>query len=540
VVWCLYQIDRAGYQPVVPKFRRVSSLTILLSFAACINSGASATSLEGKVDTTKLTGDANSSDNFIQGGIKDSAPLEPSLKVIPGQARKSGVQLHAETPKYFFPKDANLTQFHGGTQISGPARPPLLPITPTPEVEQIRGNSRIGHQIAPISSYTLTPSIGTVRLSSGGSMALQTQKGVSSYVPGYEISHIDTHKGVTNFVPGHSVQQPPMHNGISAYSPGFSSVPNPISSLGGSGHFLGPARRMPGPLSREGVTAYAPGYSSVPVPSTTGSGIASWMPGHSTSFPGSRTAMTEHVPGYQVTITTPKNGVVSWDSRYETNVVHNSLTKQTLGGMWYEPERVRPDAGDRARTETLATKPVFAVPVVDTPGQSLRATALGLPGMQVAPTAELSWGEWYQRVARAVYGRWQNFDVGPGRATVAVTVNKDRSISGQVVEFIPAADVERDVEEETDFKKAALSAVNLVSSFEIPEFPPNAEAESVTFNVEMKREVDGPVGFDVASTPTPGAAAPAGSLKSEQATPEASAAKPATKKAPPVKPKKKR
>jgi hypothetical protein len=212
--------------------------------------------------------------------------------------------------------------------------------------------------------------------------------------------------------------------------------------------------------------------------------------------------------------------------------------------MWFhnpnQPEHVTSETAGKPDTERLAMRPMFAVPVVAIPQKGLEALPLGLSGNKTeisaipsggtasATDSNTTWGEWYKRVARAVYRRWQNADVGPGNARVSVTVNPDRTIVGRVLDFTPAADIERDVEQETEFKKAALDAVNLVSEFEIPEFPADADGSAVSFEVEMKREVDGPVGFDVASMPgsqnsamqAASPAAPAGGKPTEKAEPK--------------------
>lgn len=498
------------------------SLAITINLAACTlggNSPAFALDLQGKVDTTQASGGAGA--NYIQGGIKNEATIEPSLKVIPGQAAKRRPltgKLQAETPQYFFPANAKLTQYHGANNISDPSpqrQSPYAAQTPSFDVQQFSG-SRGPHQIAPISSYTLMPQTSIQTHHNSGWSATSSVRGVTSYVPGYDITRVETQKGVSGYVPGHSTQQPySSQKGVATFSPGYEFNFTRLTPPGGLAN--GGARPVPGPTSREGVTAYAPGFETVPVASTTHSTITSSTPGRFFNTPTTSGTTTTHVPGYQVTIKTPKSGVVCWDSNYETSHVSNNLIKNTLGGMWFhnpnQPEHVTPVAAGGPETERLAMTPMFAVPVVAVPPRGLQAIPLGMTGNKAnvvanpngetatAADANSTWGEWYKRVARAVYRRWQNADVGPGNARVSVTVNPDRTIVGRVVDFTPAVDVERDAEQETAFKKAALDAVNLVSEFEIPEFPSDANGSAVSFEVEMKREVDGPVGFDVASTP---------------------------------------
>jgi len=492
----------------------VPSLIIFLALWSSHADHGLAEPLQGKIDTTKLQGE--STGDFIQGGIKNEATINPSLKVIPGQVKKYA-PLRAETPQYFYPAGAKLTQYHGASQLPSPDGTRSVPYLPS-NVEQYRGGGRVGHPIAPISSYTLTPRIGVMNYHSSGSAAVSSQSGVTSYVPGYEISKVDTHRGISSYVPGtHQVQQVTTHSGIASYDSGHDSkIYHPDMAALAAGH--GSIRAVPGPVSKEGITAYAPGYASVPVPVIKATLISN-TPGHSYFTPTTSSGMKERVPGYQIEIKTAKNGIVCWDSSYESTVVHPGLIKNTLGGMWFTHENARPVEGDRATTQPLPFKPEYARALVGPSAQPLKAMALGLPGTHVAANTEITWGEWYKRVARAVYSRWQNEDVGPGRATVSVTVTRDRELVGKVVAFTPAPDVERDVTAETSFREAAVKAVNLVSQFEIPEFPPTAEVPSVTFEVVMKRDVDGPVGFDVAAVP--GASAGAGAVPAARAIPGA-------------------
>ncbi|MBX3136294.1 hypothetical protein KF707_08650 [Candidatus Obscuribacterales bacterium] len=530
---------------------QLSALTLALaaSLSQCLpgeNSGACALDLQGKVDTTHATGGAGG--DYIQGGIKNEATIEPSVKVIPEQSKRRPPtgKLQAETPQYFFPANAKLTQFHGSQQIGGPRTPsPFSAQTPSLDVQQFSGN-RGPHQIAPISSYTLMPRTSVQTYHNSGWSATSSVRGVTSYVPGYDVTRVDTHKGVSGYAPGHAAQQPySSQKGVATFSPGYEFNFTRLTPLGGLAH--GGARPVPGPVVREGVTAYAPGFETVPVASTTHSTISTSSPGRFFNTPTTSSTTTTHVPGYQVTIKTPKSGVVCWDSSYETSHVSNNLIKNTLGGMWFhnpnQPEHVTPETAGGPGTDRLAMRPMFAVPVVAIPEKGLQALPLGLTGNKTeisaipstgttsAVDSNTTWGEWYKRVARAVYRRWQNADVGPGNAKVSVTVNPDRTIVGRVLDFTPAADVERNVEQETAFKKAALDAVNLVSEFEIPEFPSDADGTAVSFEVEMKREVDGPVGFDVASVPGAPSSASLEPLK-ERSPNETAGAKPAGKSEP--------
>jgi hypothetical protein len=128
---------------------------------------------------------------------------------------------------------------------------------------------------------------------------------------------------------------------------------------------------------------------------------------------------------------------------------------------------------------------------------ALTAQAFLLPELRTSVVS--NWDDWYQRVAGAIYSGWQNQQVGPGVATMRVTVTRTRQLSCQVEDFTPAADIERNADAETIFREAALRAVHLVNKFEIPDFPNNASESSVSFDVQMRRLVGGKPGVDVAS-----------------------------------------
>src|SRR5262249_31163290 len=99
--------------------------------------------------------------------------------------------------------------------------------------------------------------------------------------------------------------------------------------------------------------------------------------------------------------------------------------------------------------------------------------------------------------ATAIYSRWQHVQVGPGLATVLVTITKARDLSCRVIAFEPADSAERNATAESAFRDQALTAVRDVRTFEIPEFPSFAQQDQVTFEVELKRTIDGPIGIDI-------------------------------------------
>ncbi len=474
------------------------TLFSLLTFNVIVTPAFAAADLEGKVDTTELSGEESQAQRQpLQGGVKNDASLNPSLKVIPGQ--KAPPNLQSEVPKYFYPTGAKLTQYHGSSPISSsPGEQTEYPIlrSRTPSLAPL---PRVWHEIPAVSSYTITPRNGVMSWAEGyGVSTTSSARSITTRTPSHEVSAEPSHRGVTSYAPGYEIQQGTSHGGITHYTPA-PSVPTQFSPAQ-IALIFGERHSVPVPVSRNGITSYAPGYESIAEP-TSSKGITSIGPGQGHANGTKYGGALSRTPSCEVSINTPRNGVVCWDSRYESSVTSNGLIKQTIGGMWSLPSST-PESGRNPRPQELAFKPLFVQPIVDAE-PPLRAQTLPLGGGEktasmATPEEKMTWDEWYKRMARAIYARWQNAKVGPGAARVLVTVTRDRDLVGRVREFWPAADVARDVDEETDFRSEALKSVNLVSSFEIPEFPEGSDLPSVSFEVDLKRKVDGPTGFDVA------------------------------------------
>jgi hypothetical protein len=160
--------------------------------------------------------------------------------------------------------------------------------------------------------------------------------------------------------------------------------------------------------------------------------------------------------------------------------------------MWSTPATLPPQlVATQGQLPSIRTY-VEAVP-------PMMATPLLLPGLKSDLSGvNLTWDQWYHRVAKAIYSRWQTTAVGAGQATVRLTVTRDRQLACRVVDFAAAADVPRNVETETVFREAALKSANDVSMFEIPEFPAGSTLDKVTFDVQMRHTVEGAAGFTVA------------------------------------------
>ncbi len=433
-----------------------TKLLLCLLLASQTTSGADAIELKGKAQQTGAP-------TVLQGGVKDESALNSSLKVIPGET------LNKQNPSYaksgLLPSPANIQQFVGNQHYANGVR----------VGDRIPQNAHTifqqPHIIPPISSYVRTPG-----------------NGVMTWMPGYGASVTSTQSQNSYSVPGHQIFSS-THNGVTSYAPGY-AVSTMSAKTGLTSH---PAVSVI--TSQGGVTTYAPGYSVTEVKIDPATTVRGGNPGLTPVE--TRNGISTWVPGYSVATATSRNGVVCWDNSKQVTVSSPGLIKTTLGGLWYTPAQM---TALRATPGKLFPNTMFCEPVVGPMERPLVATGLLLPQLQRAGMdGNISWDQWYKSVGRSIYDAWQNADVGPGIATVRVTVTKDRDMSCQVVDFAPAPYVSRDVPQETNFRETAVRCVNLVSKYEIPEFPKASTLKQVTFDVEMKRTVDGTSGFGIAS-----------------------------------------
>ena len=170
-------------------------------------------------------------------------------------------------------------------------------------------------------------------------------------------------------------------------------------------------------------------------------------------------------------------GVTSWRPGYEIKKI---------------PTANKPKDATNANRAVAASTP--AGPPV------MQATPLLLPELRAQAAAEqkLGWNGWYKLMGKALYSRWQYAEVGAGTAIVRVTIDQARDVSGRLIDFTPAEGITPNPAAEIKFREAAVRAVNNVRPFEIPNLPPMMGRKKVTFDVEMSRKVDGPVGVNIA------------------------------------------
>jgi hypothetical protein len=189
-------------------------------------------------------------------------------------------------------------------------------------------------------------------------------------------------------------------------------------------------------------------------------------------------------------------GVTSWRPGYEIKKIA-PVTPANANGK----NVANNGASNGANTRT--PRQVAAVNGPQIP--IMKATPLLLPELKSKSDEKASsWEGWYKHVANAVYARWEYVEVGPGAATVEVTLTPNQDVSCRLVDFTPAQGVERNIVAETKFREAAIRAVNNVRSYEIGN-PPSADYKKVVFDVELSRTVNGPIGVYIESVNSPSA-----------------------------------
>ena len=411
------------------------------------------------------------STKVIQGGIKDEASLNPSVKVIDGRAQNLG-----DRSREF---NGQVEQYNGSTYKNHGS--------PFPSGRRTPEFGRRSHLIRPITDYTLRPSTKIMSVAGSGVMVAPSYRVQSFHSSGSSVVQPRSRNGITTFYPGYETSKGVVnvHESIRHLPSRFGS----IHSYGGGGR---------------GVTTFMPGYATGHLSSqsshtsqtiSSNKGITAWVPGYSVHEPPTTRVDTVSTPASTVSRITYRKGVSTWTPGYQVTVSTNNGYKTSLGGKWFEPES-KSKSGPGVKAESMSLPRIYAQPVVaDGP---LLAKANLLPQLRNGgPLTKITWKDWFNIVASSIYSHWQAVDVGPGTARVSVTITSKRDINAQVEDFMPAAYVDRDVDKETEFKVAALNSVLKVDKREIPRFPPLSDKDSVTFSVMLERTVNGPIGIDM-------------------------------------------
>lgn len=442
--------------------------------------GTGSTSLNGNANHAELNG--NSSQNsgsglVLQGGIEDGGSLNHSAKLIPDHASKPTV-LNGDA------KQVNLPI--ADSKDPAPKKPiSMYPVSATPATP-----TGAPHFIPPISSYGLSPRIGVITTPGYNVPSVTTVKGVSSYVPGFEVSTVKTNDHVVNVQQFRGSDGIISSGGVTSYVPGLSvqtvrSIYYGTGTGGGNGRATG-----------SGVMSYVSGYEVASVPAVNYSGVRSMSSDNNAVT--TRSGITSYVPGFEVTIAAAPKTSNTWVPGHIETIAMADFNKNTISGVWSSPSTLETMPQLVAGTESLPTNRIYVQPIIADDHKGLKATAqiLSVPHSSMGA----DWDAWYDKIGRSIYSRWERAEVGPGSAKVRITVDQFRSLSCEVVGFRTAAYAEADSVSETAFRVTALRAVNDLSQYEIPELPPlPANKHAVTFDLEMSRAINGPTGFIVAA-----------------------------------------
>lgn len=384
----------------------------------------------------------------LQGGIKSETSINPSLRVTPVYGGRVGAQGGYLKPLRPTEDGTEPVQYKGGVRVGGPLDADIESGGPTMYSGSNSHGRHIQGVIAPISSYRKTPANGVIDYGPATGYLPSTNNMQAMEAP----PHYQTvGRGVTvlskELVVEHMPVVMPFGPGNLPYvqmiRPSMSSTIGYLFSPGSDGH--------------------------------TSSTVATSSDSHYITRGG-----VTSLPGYEVTISPP------------------GLEKQTLGGVWSAnyPAPANAPKSLMANAGLLSPQRLFtrAEPVTN------MARANMLSQFASGNNKCTNWGDWYRTVADAIYSRWQNLDVCPGTSKLEVTVKADHEISARVVEFVPAADIDRNVPRETEFRETSVRIVNNIGFFEIPDFPA-PQTEQVVFNIDLKRTVDGPTGVSIAGFP---------------------------------------
>jgi len=411
----------------------------------------------GSVDASS-TAKAKSSTTTLQGGVKDDATLNSSLRLFPLSTDHTRLNVPVNKNSVSpFPQDAQLDQYAGSTHLT-PGNSALGINYDTTRATVIRSGV-----MPPISSYTFAPRNSVIWSAPGFAV-----------LPPSSVTESTYHSSSYNTDP-----TPVSHGGVTSYLPGFEV--NTVSSY-----------RVPiaGPHtgSGSGLTLWAPGYEIEKVSTT----VTPPMVVHDlnqTSVDGQTTVSS----GYQSYRSVSRNGVVCWAPGYEISIEFPGMVKNSLGGVWSTTNTVNELHARPGKLPPVRGGENAQVVAVPTP---LVASSHLLPGLHVLSEAP-NWKQWYSSFADNALSRWHSVDVGPGVAKVRVVVARNRDVSCSVIDFTAVA--ERNANAETEFRETAVRCVSSINKFEIPQFPAGSDLQEVTFDLDMKRLVDGPSGISVAT-----------------------------------------
>jgi len=208
--------------------------------------------------------------------------------------------------------------------------------------------------------------------------------------------------------------------------------------------------------------------------------------------PLAKAATTKPSTGWDYAIT-PANGVMSWAPGFETVNVPTQKSSSQLA--LHSNSNSGNDAASslsimRSGARDLAARTALRPQLRATPG--LLSETLFTKSKRSD-----SWDEWYKSVCNTVYNQWLFDDTGPGKACIRVVVWSSRDLECRITDFAPAPDAERNSVKESEFRLAAVKAVNSLDHCAVLEFPLHSQLTQVSFELDMNRMAEGPTGCQV-------------------------------------------
>jgi outer membrane biosynthesis protein TonB len=86
----------------------------------------------------------------------------------------------------------------------------------------------------------------------------------------------------------------------------------------------------------------------------------------------------------------------------------------------------------------------------------------------------LAWERWHKQLSQAIYTRWQNMAQDPGRATVRISVTKDRTIRAQILRSTGGP----------MFDQVVLMAIESINGNPGLTFPAKSQRQHVSFEAD--------------------------------------------------------
>lgn len=445
------------------KIRTTNCLALLLVYFAC-SQAARTENLQGGIQQKATVHPGVT----LFSGSSATAPLEGGTGVVQfsGGARmyqgRPAPYLHSQVPSVssanpYLQSQANNLQSQLAAR-SG-AIPALTTYTLAPGIKQYGLEPYVTHTPSTVShgvSYWGEAGSNTTTTTV---KAVQSRSGVSTYEPGLEVTS----------VPATPVAQP--SGLVCAFHQMHGSLP--CLCNGKQGWSPKPEEREDPKVEQlVGDRRINSGVVSTPV---TTSNSVSFSRGGEVNVYSKHAGISTYAPGYSVTINSPNLKAETLSGKWSTNLP-KELTAQPLG----------------VTAQTPPFEPTY-VNIQRLPEEKM-ATTMAMP-MSNKPSA--SWHDWFHDVAQVIYAHWQYADVGVGTAKLSVTVTPERIFSAQVIDFIPAEGVPRNVKVETKFRESALAAANKVEAYTVPQFPTGGTSKPITFDIDMRRTVDGPAGARV-------------------------------------------